>query len=234
MRTEKRSPNLLKRKRGDLALVPQHMRLSRKDTDEVIAKLKVEVRRMRWTCLSHPDRLFLSTRCVLSDQDAKKITQDFHLVTTVQILEQRLIGWRYWDTLGLTLWDVVNRISMEMRGVLKERHEVKLARDRHARQEKKEVQEASQAREYVEEHGLLHIKCIRLRISGDEPAHSQSAGILTASTECNQQLPVSAESSERLRSRLPKRRLTEVDLFALAPAAAKVRRTCLEVGIAHQ
>ena len=114
MRTEKRSPNLLKRKRGDLALVPQHMWLSRKDTDEVIAKLKVEVRRMRWTCQSHPDRLFLSTHCVLSDQDTKKITQDFHLVTTVQILKQRLIGWRYWDTLGLALWDVVNRISMEM------------------------------------------------------------------------------------------------------------------------
>ena len=111
---------------------------------------------------------------------------------------------------------------------------MKLARDRHARQEKKEVQEALQAREYVEEHGLLHIKRIRLWISGDEPAHSQSAGILTASTECNQQLPGSAESSERLRSRLPKRWLMEVDLFALAPAAAKVRRTCLEVGIAHQ
>ena len=226
MPTEK--PHLLKRKRGGLPVIPQHMRLSKKDVDEVVAHLRVQVRRMRWISQSNPDRLFLSTRCVLSDQEVKNIVQDFHLVTSMDILSQRLVGWRYWDTLGLALWNVVDKISLEMRSVLKKRHELKLARDRQGRQDKREAKEAREAREYVEEHGLLHIKRVRLHIPGDGPTHNKPAVTLTASVDGNRQLPASALLSQRLHSPLPAKRLAE-DMHCASAPAANLRRMQPEV-----
>jgi hypothetical protein len=45
-------------------------------------------------------------------------------------------GWRYWDTYGSELWNVVAMFPSKLRDTLKARHEEKLAKQRGAREKK--------------------------------------------------------------------------------------------------
>ena len=79
-------------------------------------------------------------------------------------------GWRYWDTYGSELWNVVTTLQSKLRDTLKARHEEKLVKQREAREKKRQEQDRmqEQVRADLNAAGLGNVKRVKLMVPSKE------------------------------------------------------------------
>jgi hypothetical protein len=99
-----------------------HLKLLVKDVEQVSKSLETAARSIWREWPKNPDSLFITPCCLLDLATIKKITCDFHLVTSEDVLQARVKGWRYWETSGRVLWEAVESIGQDMREQLEKRH----------------------------------------------------------------------------------------------------------------
>lgn len=147
---------------------PSHLRLLSRDVEQIAKQLESAaygIRRQH----RHPDDILLSARCFLLPSNIKAITKDFHLVTSKDVLKERMGDWHYWETSGDALWETVERLGREMRSQLETRHEESLAKRREAAREKREADQVKKTRGILEEAGLAQVKVVRLLVTAPAP-----------------------------------------------------------------
>ena len=80
----------------------------------LVHKLEAAVKEMWFNSPYRPERLAINFRCFLTPGTMEKILENFHLVTTKEILKTRLGNWTYWEDCGEELWSVVDKLRCEM------------------------------------------------------------------------------------------------------------------------
>lgn len=80
----------------------------------LVRKLETAVREMWFNGPYRPEWLAINFHCFLTADTMEKILEDFHLVTTKDILKTRLGNWKYWEHCGEELWSVVDKLRCEM------------------------------------------------------------------------------------------------------------------------
>jgi len=90
----------------------------------------------------------------------KRITDNIHHIESEEALRARMEGWKYWDDYGTALWHVVDVLRSDMRDLLETRHEEKLAKQRDAREKKRD----DEVRAYNASFGLTNVKRVVLLV----------------------------------------------------------------------
>jgi hypothetical protein len=118
---------------------PSFMKPLVKDLEEVARNLELAAMEFR---ANHdgpynPDMLFIGAGSFLPCRMISQITDNFLQIESEDNLKRRMMeGWRYWDTYGSELWNVVAMFPSKLRDTLEARHEEKLAKQREAREKK--------------------------------------------------------------------------------------------------
>lgn len=121
--------------------------------------LSVAARQMWTDGPYHKDMLMVSSSSFLPRPMIDRVTKDFHLVISKNILESRMSGWRYWRDYGTSVWDVVQRLGEELRIKIDHRHEEGLRKLAEKR-----------VRDKLKSAGLAHVKKVTLHLSARPPA----------------------------------------------------------------
>ncbi|PSS06893.1 hypothetical protein PHLCEN_2v3495 [Hermanssonia centrifuga] len=109
---------------------PAYMKLSTKDIAHVTETLRNAARQIQSSLPMRSEFLFVGSQTFLRGSFIQRITADFHLITSQDILKDRMTGWRYWSECGVALWEVVDALRKEMHATLHNRHEEFLAKKR--------------------------------------------------------------------------------------------------------
>jgi superfamily II DNA or RNA helicase len=139
-------------------LTPSFMKPLVKDLEEVAHNLELAVMELRANGPYNPDMLFIGARSFLPRRMMSQITDNFLRIESEDDLKRRMEGWRYWDTYGSELWNVVTVLQSKLRDTLKARHEEKLVKQRDVREMKKQ----DQVRADLNAAGLGNVKRVKL------------------------------------------------------------------------
>lgn len=82
--------------------------------NHLVHKLEAAVKEIWFNGPYRPEGLAINSRCFLTPGTMEKILENFHLVTTKEILKTRLGNWGYWEDCGEELWSVVDKLRCEM------------------------------------------------------------------------------------------------------------------------
>jgi hypothetical protein len=145
-------------------LTPSFMKLLVKDLEEVAHNLELAVMELHANSPYNPDMLFIGARSFLPRQMMSQITNNFLQIESEDDLKRRMEGWRYWDTYGSELWNVVTMLQSKLRDTLKACHEEKLVKQRDMREKKKQ----EQVRADLNAAGLGNVKCVMLVVPSKE------------------------------------------------------------------
>ena len=112
---------------------PSFMKPLVKDLEEVARNLELAAMELHANGPYNPDMLFIGAGSFLPCQMISQITNNFLQIESEDNLKRCMEGWRYWDTYGSELWNVVAMFQSKLRDTLKARHEEKLVKWREAR-----------------------------------------------------------------------------------------------------
>jgi hypothetical protein len=147
-------------------LTPLFMKLLVKDLEEVPHNLELVVMELRANGPYNPDMLFISTRSFLPRWMMSQITDNFLQVELEDDLKRHMEGWRYWDTYGSELWNIVTMLQSKLRDMLRAHHEEKLVKQRDVREKKK--QDQVKVRADLNAAGLSNVKHVKLVVPSKE------------------------------------------------------------------
>lgn len=150
-------------------------KLLAREKDTVAKHLQTEAFRIWTTPPFHSDALFFSSDCFLTESDIQAITNDFHLVLTKDVLQNRLNIWRYWERYGDELWMAVARISRDARVLVEKRHDDALAKAKERRDEEKAKREEQvKVRDELEQYGLANVRRVKLLVGSSATRVTQA------------------------------------------------------------
>jgi Helicase conserved C-terminal domain len=149
---------------------PLFMKPLVKDLEEIARNLELAVMELRANGPYHPDMLFIGTQSFLPRRMISQITENFLWIESEENLKGRMEGWRYWDTYGSELWNVVAMLQSKLRDTLKARHKEKLVKQREAREKKRQEQDRmqEQVRADLNAAGLGNVKRVKLVVPSKE------------------------------------------------------------------
>ncbi|KAK6987694.1 hypothetical protein R3P38DRAFT_3332499 [Favolaschia claudopus] len=142
----------------ELDKVPGFMKPQTKDLKGIAEKLEMSARKFRWMEPMGVDALLVSSRIFLPPSVVGSITSSFLLITSKEILMERVCDWTYKDKYGDMLWEVVNPLVSELSHELITRHNITLEKQRDARLHK-----------WIVSTGLDHIKKVQLKLPPPPP-----------------------------------------------------------------
>ena len=145
-------------------ITPLFMKPLVKDLEEVAHNLELVVMELRANSPYNPDMLFIGARSFLPCRMMSQITDNFLRIESEDDLKRCMEGWRYWDTYGSELWNVVTMLQSKLRDTLKTRHEEKLVKQRDVREKKRQ----DQVRADLNAAGLSNVKCVKLVVPSKE------------------------------------------------------------------
>lgn len=150
-----------------VAKPPPRLRLNATDLESLTAKIEVVAVKVRAQLPYPPDALLIGGKAFLDRRWITRITEDFALVTTQDVLKARLEGWVHWDYYGDVLWREISRLHSDVCKELLERHE-KRVQDRRSKRKGKDREgddcEEEKVRSFVLTHGGRCIKRVKLRL----------------------------------------------------------------------
>jgi hypothetical protein len=145
-------------------VVPSYLKLLAKDVNDVTRQLETAAMELRASGPHNPDMLFVSSRIFLPWNMISRITDSFHQIDSEEALKACMEGWKYWDDYGSALWHVVAALRSDVREKLETRHNEKLAKQREAREKKRD----DEVRAYNATHGLTNVKHVTLVLPQNE------------------------------------------------------------------
>ncbi|KAK6984416.1 P-loop containing nucleoside triphosphate hydrolase protein [Favolaschia claudopus] len=142
----------------ELGKLPGFMKPQTKDLKGIAEKLEMSARKFRWMEPMGVDALLVSSRIFLPPRVVSSITSSFLLITSKEILMERVCDWTYKDKYGDMLWEVVNPLVSELSHELVTRHNITLEKQRDARLHK-----------WIVSAGLDHIQKVQLKLPPPPP-----------------------------------------------------------------
>jgi hypothetical protein len=95
-------------------LTPLFMKLLVKDLEEVAHNLELAVMELHANSPYNPNILFIDAQLFLPRRMMSQITDNLLQIESEDDLKRRMEGWRYWDTYGSELWNVVTMLQSKL------------------------------------------------------------------------------------------------------------------------
>lgn len=163
-----------------LTPLPGYMKLLVKDADKVAKEIAIAARSLRWKTYPRlDDTLLIGSRSFLLPNMIKKITHNFFALTAIDVLRDRMDGWRYWSQYGELLWEAVKTLVDEYRGIVIKRHEQSLEKQRRKR-----------TLNVLLSAGLDQVKRVTLRLPASPGGEGPPSRFPMASTSAHTTAPI--------------------------------------------